>query len=262
MKITKIAFWVAIFALQGCGQTPTGENSSNNSDSLEQSTSQTAPTPPTEQPLDTLVKGVDVSSDQGDVDWVKAKSAGVDFMYALCSKGKEKLDAKFTQNWEGAKQAGIQRGAIHQYRFGTDPIQQANYFKQAVKPSAGDLRPVIRIDGGSLPPNVRLNPSEASKDILRCLKEIETLFGCKPILFTTKSSGNNYLNEKAFASYPIWIASLLPEPVLPDAWKEGSWTLWMNSEPMALEGFAKPVQQSRFHATSVEFAKEVGCSRE
>lgn len=211
--------------------------------------------------IDSLIMGVDVAQGHGDIDWAAAKGAGVDFMYAMASKG-TKSDSKFFANWEAAKKEGIHRGAIHYYQFGSDIKAQLSQFQKNLSMEPGDLSPAIRIDGGSIPPNVRINPVEAQKDILAFVREVEKAFSCKPIIFTTASSANNYLTDKAFAAYPLWIASLSEnEPKLPTTWKSGAWAMWMHTENEPLAGFSGKVQRSKFHATSVEFDAEMPCQK-
>lgn len=211
--------------------------------------------------IDSLIMGVDVAQGHGDIDWAAAKGAGVDFMYAMASKG-TKSDSKFAANWEAANKEGIRRGAIHYYQFGSDIKSQLAQFQKNFTMEPGDLLPAIRIDGGSIPPNVRINPVAAQKDILAFVQEAEKAFGCKPLIFTTATSANNYLTDKAFAAFPLWIASLSEnEPKLPNTWKTGEWALWMNTENEPMAGFSGKVQRSKFHATSIEFDAELPCKK-
>src|SRR5262249_19644402 len=59
------------------------------------------------------IQGIDVSYWQGDIDWEKVRDAGVSFTYIKATEGGDRIDPKFLENWEGAKRAGIARGAYH-----------------------------------------------------------------------------------------------------------------------------------------------------
>ena len=53
------------------------------------------------------IKGIDVSQWQGNIDWSKVKSSGIEF--AILREGYRKtVDNKFLQNAKGAKTAGVE----------------------------------------------------------------------------------------------------------------------------------------------------------
>jgi lysozyme len=69
------------------------------------------------------VIGVDVSSHQGDIDWMLLGASGVAFAYIKATEGGDFRDKHFPKNWSGAKAASMPRGAYHfltQCRSGAD----------------------------------------------------------------------------------------------------------------------------------------------
>ena len=63
----------------------------------------------------TLMRGIDVSDHQGEIDWQAVAASGVEFAVIRCgwrgySGGSLNEDARFRENIEGAKQAGIKVG--------------------------------------------------------------------------------------------------------------------------------------------------------
>ena len=61
------------------------------------------------------VFGVDVSNYQGDIDWIKVKNSGVEFVYIRMgyrgyTEGGINVDPFFLENLEGARSAGLQIG--------------------------------------------------------------------------------------------------------------------------------------------------------
>ena len=62
---------------------------------------------------DMPIQGIDVSYFQGNVDWTKVEAAGIRFAYIKVTEGGDRFDPNFRDNWAGAKQAGIARGAYH-----------------------------------------------------------------------------------------------------------------------------------------------------
>lgn len=57
------------------------------------------------------VRGLDVSHHQGHIDWSALK--GWDFVYIKATEGRTWTDPLFEENWLGAGQAGLVRGAYH-----------------------------------------------------------------------------------------------------------------------------------------------------
>lgn len=60
-----------------------------------------------------MVKGIDVSTFQGNIDFKKVKASGIDFVILRAGYGREtsQKDAKFEQNYKNAKAAGLKVGA-------------------------------------------------------------------------------------------------------------------------------------------------------
>jgi GH25 family lysozyme M1 (1,4-beta-N-acetylmuramidase) len=59
------------------------------------------------------MKGIDVSENNGTVDWQAVKDAGIEFVMVHCSYGKSGVDDNFVANVEGAHAVGLQVGAYH-----------------------------------------------------------------------------------------------------------------------------------------------------
>ena len=68
------------------------------------------------------MKGIDVSVHNGDIDWGKVKAAGIDYAILRAGYGKlaKQKDAKFEDNYNGAKAAGLPVGA-YWYSYATTP---------------------------------------------------------------------------------------------------------------------------------------------
>ncbi|MGD9657375.1 MAG: GH25 family lysozyme, partial [Methylocystis sp.] len=59
------------------------------------------------------VHGIDVSKNQGNIDWEQVRDAGVSFAIIKATEGGDRTDSKFAYNWAAAKAAGVPRGAYH-----------------------------------------------------------------------------------------------------------------------------------------------------
>lgn len=83
------------------------------------------------------MQGIDVSYHNGNIDWNKVKSDGVDFAIIRAGYGKviSQKDKKFEENYAGAKKAGIPVGA-YWYSYATtvaEAQQEARVFLEAIK---------------------------------------------------------------------------------------------------------------------------------
>jgi len=79
------------------------------------------------------VTGIDVSLYQGNVDWKKAKDAGVKVAIIRLGIGISK-DKKFDENFAGAREAGIDLvSAYHVFYPAYDPLAQANFVNQELQ---------------------------------------------------------------------------------------------------------------------------------
>ena len=68
------------------------------------------------------MKGIDVSVHNGNIDWNRVKSAGIDFAILRAGYGRvaSQKDEKFEANYAGAKAAGVPVGA-YWYSYATTP---------------------------------------------------------------------------------------------------------------------------------------------
>lgn len=72
------------------------------------------------------VAGIDISYWNAGIDWPKVRAAGQRFVFAKASEGETYADPTFDDNWEGARSAGLLRGAYHFIRANLDAKKQAN----------------------------------------------------------------------------------------------------------------------------------------
>ena len=73
------------------------------------------------------VEGLDVSAYQKKIDWKKV-AGSKDFVFIKATEGSGLVDKAFASNWEGARAAGLLRGAYHFFHPGIDAIEQADLF--------------------------------------------------------------------------------------------------------------------------------------
>ena len=66
--------------------------------------------------------GIDVSENNGHIDWDDVRDCGVEFVIVRCSYGRNSADEMFLENVNGAHSVGLQCGAYH-YGYGLTPEQ-------------------------------------------------------------------------------------------------------------------------------------------
>src|SRR4051812_22210820 len=92
------------------------------------------------------IQGIDVSKYQGKIDWASVRSAGTEFAFIKATEGGTLVDKRFVENWDGAKQAGVSRGAYH-FMFWCRPAEeQAAWFRSTVPSDPDALPPVLDLE--------------------------------------------------------------------------------------------------------------------
>lgn len=172
------------------------------------------------------VRGIDISSHNGDIDFQRVKDAGFDFAIIKATEGTDFKDAMFVDNLRKARQAGLKVGAYHFFRFDTDGELQAINLLHSLRNRSLDFPAVIDIERFGNP-----DGHEASMIISRLrtlLRHIEKE-GLKVILYSNKDDYDRYLKGN-FSSYPLWICSFTE----PEAGIE--WEMWQYSHRGHVDG--------------------------
>jgi GH25 family lysozyme M1 (1,4-beta-N-acetylmuramidase) len=185
--------------------------------------------------------GDDVSSHQGNVNWSATKAAGAQFSYAKATEGTYYTNPYFAQQYNGAYNAGLIRGAYHfAIPNGGSGASQADYF---VAHGGGWSK-----DGKTLPGalDIEYNPygaecyglsqSSMVNWVASFINEYHARTSRWAVIYTTtdwwKTCTGNY---GGFATNnPLWIANYNGSPgTLPAGW--GFYTIWQyaDSGPMA-----------------------------
>lgn len=226
----------------GCEETST----SNNSNSAD-STSAKAKEPAPHEEVSITKSGIDVSNYQPDINWEEVKGAGVEFVFIKATEGEADSENElFTTQWEGAKAAGITRGAYHYFLARDKGIDQANYFISKVDLEPGDLAPVVDIevlDGQTI--------VDLEKELKVFMEAIEAHYGIKPILYSYPSFLDTDI-EHGFGQYPLWLASYTTEaPSVPKQWSK--YLIWQYTGEGDVAGITGNVDQDRFKGRESEW---------
>ena len=190
------------------------------------------------------VHGIDISHYQGEVDWkmlsqTRQSQFPVRFIFMKATEGGDFADNHFVANFDSARVHGFIRGAYHFYNPKTDPIRQAEFFKNSVNLEPGDLPPVLDIEKKAKDMN-RLRD-----DLKIWLQLIEKHYGVKPIIYASYKFKTSYLNDSVFNSYPYWIAHYYVDSVR----YEGDWSFWQHHDAGTLPGIDEQVDLNIFNGS-------------
>lgn len=167
------------------------------------------------------VQGVEIGVDDGEIDWRSVKAIGADFAYVDASASAFARDPAFVGNFEKAREAGVQVGAVHRY----DPCQPAD--KQAA-----NFVTVVPRDKALLPPAVELaltaddcpvkvSDAAVESELMTFLNQIETHAG-KPALLKLLPQFESRYAVASKLDRNLW---LVRNRVQPD-YAGRPWTLW------------------------------------
>ncbi|MBC2436511.1 glycoside hydrolase [Clostridium saccharobutylicum] len=93
-----------------------------------------------------IYKGIDISHYNGDINFTKVKSAGIQCVYIKATEGTTYVDNYLETYYNGAKSAGLKTGFYH-FLVGTSaPETQAQNFYNHIKDKQSDLKPVLDIE--------------------------------------------------------------------------------------------------------------------
>lgn len=90
--------------------------------------------------------GIDVSHHQGRIDWQRVADDNIEFAYIKATEGGDFTDTRFTENWEAAGDAGLDRGAYHFFTLCTPGEAQARHFLSIVPDDADAMPPAVDLE--------------------------------------------------------------------------------------------------------------------
>ncbi|WP_418263852.1 glycoside hydrolase family 25 protein [Flavobacterium faecale] len=186
--------------------------------------------------------GIDVSEYQGAIDWEELKMIENDypihFVFIRATVGCDRLDKKYKENWEAAKEKKLIRGAYHYYRPDENSIEQANLFIKTVRLQKGDLPPVVDLE--RMPDNQSME--QLRLGLRRWLKRVEAHYKVRPIIYTGEKYYADFL-KKEFSEYLFWIANynFYRENI------EEDWLFWQFTEKASVTGITGNVDVNIFN---------------
>lgn len=200
------------------------------------------------------VRGVDVSTYQGLIDWETLAAQDISFAFIKATEGSSFTDLFFAYNYEQAQKTHLRIGAYHFFSFDSPGETQAKHYIETVPKIDGMLPPVIDVefygDKKSNPPTQETVREQLSV-MIALLRE---QYGCAPILYAAEDTYERYLANH-FPECDIWIRSVYTSPHLTDG---REWTFWQYTNRKRLDGYEgeeRFIDMNVFSGTEEEFAQ-------
>ena len=198
------------------------------------------------------IKGIDVSSYQGEIDWKTLSSQNISFAFIKATEGSSFVDECFVYNYEEAKKTNLSVGAYHFFSYDSEGKTQAENFINTVSPFNGMLPPVIDLEFYD---DKEKNPPEreyVDTQLKTMLNMLEEHYKQKPIIYATEKSYELYLSGD-YEEYDIWIRNVITKPELSD---QRDWTFWQFTNRERLNGYfgkEKYIDVNVFNGSTQDF---------
>lgn len=158
-----------------------------------------------------MLRGIDVSTHQGTVDWDEVAGAGLSFAIIKATQGRSEAtaglrnftDSKFKRNITEAHRIGLRVGVYHYLTAQTvgEAMEEAKYFLSVVEPYKPliDLWAVVDVESKYLPKDKTLL-TQIVNTFCSCLVTAELT----PMVYTNPDFLKHRLNDISY--WPLWLA--------------------------------------------------------
>lgn len=193
-------------------------------------------TPPYVDPEKYPVRGIDISSHNGNIDFNKVAASGIEFAFIKATEGGDFKDKNFRANFNRAKSAGLKTGVYHFFRFDRDGVEQAINLLKTVGSRKPELGIVIDVEKNGNPDSI---PADVVNRRLSAMVDYLNLLGHRVMFYTNLDGYYDYLVD-TFPGYPLWICRFQENPI------NAEWTFWQFSHKGAVEGIKGEVDLNVF----------------
>ena len=207
------------------------------------------------------VKGVDVSEYQGEIDWDKIKSQGIDFAFIKATEGSKSKDNYFDTNFSKLKQMNdMLIGCYHFFSFETKGEEQAQNYINVVGNVENDnslIIPIVDIEYYSYYKKAKPSKEWVLEELQNLLNKMEEEYRLKPIIYTTMEFYNDYIKGN-FEEYDLWIRDIVFNPSL--NLENRKWEFWQYTGKGRLDGYKgeeKFIDLNVFNGSKSEFEEYV-----
>lgn len=182
-----------------------------------------------------IFQGVDVSEEQGAIEWWAVKASGAHFAYLRATYGADGRDARFATNWADVYATGLRRGAIHVYSLCRLAADQANNFNTTVPRTRDALPAAVEIDFTA---DCQSRPvrNVVLGELRRFLTMVESHTG-KPVLLKVSKGFEATYQVTGAIPRTIWAV----QDFFPPDYPARPWRMWQASDMRRIDGIDGPV---------------------
>lgn len=149
------------------------------------------------------MKGIDISNNNGSIDFNKVKNSGVECIYIKATEGTTFQDSYKSAFYGGAKSIGAKVGFYH-FLVGTSaPETQAENFYNQIRNCDNDLVPML---------DVEVNFQGLNDYIARFVARFKQLTNIEIGIYTYTSFLNEYIDMSRFKILKLWEANYNNKP--------------------------------------------------
>lgn len=198
--------------------------------------------PKKDAPVGPPVEGIDVSNHNGNIDWKKVAEDNKKFTFVLASDGTDFTNPKYSQQYHGAKDAGLIAGAYHFARpDDSDGATQANRFLDIIdyKNDGKTLPPVLDLEvdpnGGSCYGKSVDQMHQWTKSFNDTVKQRT---GKDQIIYANPSFWKQCMGgTDTFSNHNLWLAAYeVDSPTVPKGFQD--WDFWQFTDKGKVAGIS------------------------
>ena len=204
---------------------------------------------------DDVLRGIDVSKWQGDIDWKKVSMSGIDFAMIRSSFGNMHTDEKLAENVAGCEKYGIPYGFYH-YSYADSTAEakkEARYFLSVIKKYNPEYPIVLDIENDHFK---SMSRKQVTNIILAFVKEIENA-GYYVSIYSFAKFFNDYVDMSKIENYDIWIACWGDEERL-NSFYDGPYGMWQYSATGSVNGIDGEVDLDYAYKDYADRIKKAG----
>lgn len=150
-----------------------------------------------------ILKGIDVSQWQQEIDFKKVADDGIEIVYIKSSEGTSYIDPYFETHYRNAKRNGLKIGVYHYVLARTveEARDEAQFFASTISSKKIDCK--LAMDFEEFGNLSKRQINEISQAFLTRLKEIT---GKEVIIYSDASNAKSVFDKSLADKYPLWVA--------------------------------------------------------
>ena len=177
--------------------------------------------------------GIDVSTHQGSIDWMRVAHDHITFAYIKATEGADHVDDRFAANWEGAGSAGLDRGAYHFFTLCTPGAAQATNFLATAPRETYALAPAVDLElAGNC--GQRPDPETVRRELRTFIDAVESAWGQPVVLYVGEDFERRYHVQSRLGRL-LWVQRFLLRP------DTDGWAVWQAQGFASVDGVAGDV---------------------